>query len=204
MELVAARKKRKKKIPDAFIYEIMDGKPLYFKGYKQAIKNNQNPESIMGASSLQVAIIHYLLRILYAAFDENNYWVFSGEPDIHLNHKDNLGGDIMVYDIQHLPASKISEHYLDVPPMLQVEVDIRAEMEDMTETGYIKRKTQKLLDFGAHKVIWVFTAAQQILIATPNQDWVWADWNKTIELLQGATFCIGKYLRQKGIIQEQV
>jgi hypothetical protein len=203
MELVAGRKKRTKKIPDSFIYEIMDGRPLYYKGYKQAIKQNQNAESIMGASSLQAAIIHFLLRILYNAFDETNYWVFSGEPGIHLNHKDNLGGDILVIDKQVFPGSKISKHYTDVPALLQIEVDIQAELEDMSETGYIKTKTQKLLDFGTGKVMWIFTGTQQVLIATPGEDWKWVDWNKPIELWQETTFCIGTYLKREGIVQEE-
>ncbi len=54
MGLIAGGKKRlqRKKIPDAFIYEIMDSKPLYYKGYKEAIRTKQNAESIMGSSSL--------------------------------------------------------------------------------------------------------------------------------------------------------
>ena len=78
MGLIADRKKtvRKKKIPDAFIYEIMDGKPLYYKWYKEAIRTKQNAESVRGASSLQAFIITYLLRLLYQACDEKKYHVF--------------------------------------------------------------------------------------------------------------------------------
>ena len=47
---------RRKKIPDSFIYEILDGKPLYYEGYKKAIKNNQPAESIIGASTLQALL----------------------------------------------------------------------------------------------------------------------------------------------------
>ena len=56
MGLTIERKKttRRKKIPESFIYEILDGRPLYYKGYKQAIRNHLNAESIMGASTLQV------------------------------------------------------------------------------------------------------------------------------------------------------
>jgi len=67
MRLITDRKKQvsKRKIPESFIYEILDRKPLYYKGYKEAIRNHQTAESIMGASSLQVFIITYILRILY-------------------------------------------------------------------------------------------------------------------------------------------
>lgn len=55
------RKKRSIKIPDSFIYEIMDGEPLYYKGYKTAIKHKKTAESIMGTSSLQAKLLVYLL-----------------------------------------------------------------------------------------------------------------------------------------------
>jgi hypothetical protein len=205
MGLMMERKKttRRKKIPDSFIYEILDGKPLYFKGYKQAIRNNLNAESIMGASTLQVLILNYLVRILYKTCDEKMFWVFFGEPGLHINHKNNLGGDILVYDKKQLPASKISKHYADVPAELQIEVDITAELEDMSETGYIKKKTNILLEFGTKKVIWIFTSSQQVLVAEKNKDWLWIDWNKPIELWENNTFCIGKYLEDEGVKQEE-
>src|SRR3954451_18094605 len=94
------RQSRKRKIPKSFVYEILDGKPLYYKGYKDAIRNHQTAESIMGASSLQVFILEYLLRILYKVCDESKFRIFSGEPGIHVNHKNNFGGDILIYDKQ--------------------------------------------------------------------------------------------------------
>ena len=73
MGLTIERKKttRRKKIPESFIYEILDGRPLYYKGYKQAIRNHLNAESIMGASILQVLIIELLLKILFQLSTRN-------------------------------------------------------------------------------------------------------------------------------------
>lgn len=200
MGLMLERKKspRRKKIPDSFIYEIMDGKPLYYKGYKQAIRNNLNAESIKGASSLQAFIVAYMARVLYHIFDEN-YLILIGEPGLHISHKDNLGGDILVYDKKIFPSSKISKHYADVPAELQIEVDITAELEDMTETGYIKRKTDILLEFGTKKIIWIFTSTQQVMVAEKDKDWLWINWNKPIELWENNSFCIGKYLEDEGV-----
>ncbi len=205
MGLMIERKKtaRRKKVPDSFIYEILDGKPLYYKGYKQAIRNNLNAESIMGASSLQVLIIEYLLKILFSVVNGNLYRIFTGEPGLHVSHKNNFGGDILIYDKKVFPASKISKQYADVPAELQIEVDITAELEDMTETGYIKRKTDILLEFGTKKIIWIFTATQQVLVAEKDKDWLWINWNKPIELWQNNIFCIGKYLEDEGVKLEE-
>ena len=177
----------------------MDGKPLYYKGYKQAVRNNLNAESIMGASSLQVLIIEYLLSILFSVINRNAYRIFTGEPGLHISHKNNLGGDILVYDKKIFPSSKISNHYADVPAELQVEVDITAELENMTETGYIKRKTDILLEFGTKKIIWIFTSTQQVMVAEKDKDWLWINWNKPIELWGNNAFCIGKYLEDEGV-----
>ena len=200
MGLMIERKKstRRKKIPESFIYEIMDGKPLYYKGYKKAIRNNLNAESIMGASTLQAFIVAYLVRFLYQAFD-NNYLIFTGEPGLHVNHKNNLTGDILVYDKKTFPSSKISRQYADVPAELQIEVDITAELEDMSETGYIKRKTDVLLEFGTNEVIWIFTSTQQVLAAEKDKDWLWINWNKRVQLWKNNSFCIGEYLEQEGV-----
>jgi hypothetical protein len=200
MGLMLERKKstRRKKIPDSFIYEIMDGRPLYYKGYKKAIRNNLNAESITGASSLQAFIVAYLVKLLYQVIN-NNYLIFTGDPGLHISHKNNLGGDILVYDKKIFPSSKISKRYADAPAELQIEVDITAELEDMAETGYIKRKTDILLEFGTKKIIWIFTSTQQVLVAEKDKDWLWINWNKAIQLWENNSFCIGKYLEDEGV-----
>ena len=144
----------------------------------------------------------YLVKLLYKANDEN-YLIFTGEPDLHISYKNNLGGDILVYDKKDFPASKISKHYADVPAELQIEVDITAELEDTTETGYIKKKTDILLEVGTKKVMWIFTLTQQVLVAEKDKDWLWINWDKPIVLWKNNTFCIGKYLEQEGVKLEE-
>jgi hypothetical protein len=43
-------KKRSKKIPETLVYEVLNGRPLYRKGYKEVLRKNLNPENIMGSS----------------------------------------------------------------------------------------------------------------------------------------------------------
>lgn len=198
----AVRKQRASKIPDSYIYEIMDGKPLYYKGYKNAIKHKKNAESIMGTSSLQSKLLEFFLRLVFKTFSEQYFHVFTGEPGLHLELRNNLSGDLLIFKKKDFPSSKISIKYIDIPAYIYIEIDIRAELEDMTETGYIRNKTQKLLDFGTGKVIWVFTAIQKVLVALPNEDWRWIDWNKDIELGEGENFNIGKFIIDQGIVLE--
>lgn len=148
-------------------------------------------------------IIEYLLSILFSVTDRSKYRIFSSEAGIHVDHKNNPGGDILVYNKKVLPASKISKHYADVPAELQIEVDIQAELEDMTETGYLKRKTHILLEFGTKKIIWIFTATQQVMVAEKDKHWLWINWNKPVQLWNKNSFCIGDYLEKEGVKLEE-
>ncbi len=204
MQLIESRKRvRRKKIPDSLIYEIMDGKPLYYKGYKKVLQKQLNTEGVMGSSTLHALILEYILRILYKADKTNAFRIFSGELGQHLDINNNLSGDILVYGIGMMPIEKISTHYADVPALLQIEIDIHAELEDFKDTAYIKKKTQKLLDFGTQKIIWIFSSTQQVMVAEKNKDWLWIDWNKDIQIWKDEHFNVGEYLKQQGVKVEE-
>lgn len=40
-------------IPDYLVYEVLDGQPLYYKGYQEVLAGRQKLEDIMGSSVLQ-------------------------------------------------------------------------------------------------------------------------------------------------------
>lgn len=44
-------------IPDILIYEMDDGQPIYYRGYKDYLKNKKQLEQIMGSSYLQGVLI---------------------------------------------------------------------------------------------------------------------------------------------------
>ncbi|MCU0325412.1 MAG: Uma2 family endonuclease [Spirosomaceae bacterium] len=187
-----------RKVPSYLIYEIMDGKPLYYKDYRSVLKGTKTFEEIMGASSLQSLIIYYLNKVLYSFIEDEQFYIFSSESGVHINHRSNLANDIALYDPKLLTPDKISKKYADVPPTIVFEIDIDAELEDMTETGYIYNKTRKLLDFGTEKVLWVLTAAQVVIVATKERIETF-DWNRDIEIMDGFSFNIGEYLKKKGV-----
>lgn len=199
---VKRRKSKEMAIPDSLIYETIDGKPFYRKGYREVLNKNKTLEEIMASSSLQGVVISHILRIFFKLLDENQYHILTNEIGVHIEHKNNLASDIGVYDKKVLTPEKINVHLPDVPAVLFVEVDIKAELEDTTETGYIRLKTQKLLDFGAEKVIWILTKPRQVIIATPGGKWQLLDWDLDIELFQGHNFNIGQYLKNEGINPE--
>jgi Uma2 family endonuclease len=193
------KRSKTKHIPESLIYEIIDGKPFYYKGYKDVLSNKKTFEEIMGASGLQSYIIYYLLRILYAKLDEDKYVFLTNEIGSHLDTNNNLSGDIYIYETKQLPAEKINIHYVDVAPKIAIEIDIRVDLSDEKDFGYVFTKTHKLLDFGVEKVFWIFTKHQKVIIAVKDQDWITKDWNQEIELLDSVFFNIGQFLTKKGI-----
>jgi Uma2 family endonuclease len=188
-----------KKIPDSLIYEVMDGKPLYRKGYKEVLAKKKKIEDIIGTSGLQSLIISYIVRELFLKIDLARYEVLFNELGIHLEKNDNLAGDINIFDANVLTAEEINKHYVKVAPKIVIEVDISIDVENQKDLDYIDKKTQKLHDFGVEKVIWIFTEMKSVLVATPNQPWQIIRWYNDIEVFNAVKINIASFLKQKGI-----
>ncbi len=62
---IPVEKTLSEKIPDALVYEEMDGKPIYYRGYRDVLAKQKKPEEIMGCSDVQGVIISKVLRFLY-------------------------------------------------------------------------------------------------------------------------------------------
>lgn len=191
-------KRPKTKVPEYLIYEIMDGKPIHYKGYREVLAGTKKFSEIIGSSTLQALIVTHLISLLGKQIDDNQYTILSSEAGMHLDKRTNLAGDILIFDNATLPIDAINEFYAQVPPKIVIEVDISADSADVDTAGYIFQKTQKLLNFGVEKVIWITTVARKVTVATPQGDWQVKDWNKDIDVLEGIQFNIGQYLAKKG------
>jgi len=187
-----------KNIPSVLIHEIIDGKPLYRKGYREVLAKTRKIEDIMGSSSLQFFIIDYILRILYRNVNDEKYIIATNEAGLHVDRRNNLAGDILIFDKDILTIDKINKHYSNVPPKISIEIDLDIELEGLSEYSYISLKTRKLLEFGAEKVIWFLSESKNIMIATPQNNWEIQDWDKDVEIFEGIICNVGKYLREKG------
>ncbi|MCE7068092.1 Uma2 family endonuclease [Dyadobacter sp. CY326] len=187
-----------KNIPDVLIHEIIDGIPLYRKGYRDVLAKTKTVEDIMGCSSLQFFIIDYILGILYSAINREKYIIGTNEAGLHLDKRNNLSGDIVIFDKDILTINKIDKHYSKVHPKISIEMDLDIELETFTKKGYITIKTQKLLDFGTEKVIWFLTEPKKVMVATKDREWETFDWDRDVEVLDGISCNVGKYLKEKG------
>ena len=186
-------------IPAYLIYEEIHGVPIYYRGYKEVIENQKKAEDIMGSSALQFVILEHLFRLFVKFFDEKRFYIGNNEAGTHLAKGVNLAVDLALFDKQVLKPEMIKNKYVEVPPLLVVEVDTKASFDHNAEPDYINLKTHLLLDFGVKKVIWIFTESKKILIAEPKPAWLTVDWDQDIELMEGHFFNIAAYLSSEGI-----
>ncbi len=199
-DLLTTPHKKLKKVPREFIFEEIDGVPLYYQGYKEAIAQNLPVENIMGSGELQSTLISIILDYLYSNLDKNRYRIISNEVGLHLKKKINLSADIAIYDKSTLVKRKLQNTYFDIPPLVNIEVDTKADLQDFPAgTDYYHIKTQKLLDFGVQQVIWFFTASRKVMIAQPDQSWITNNWDQPVQLLENYTFSLTALLQQEGI-----
>jgi len=82
MSLLHPRKKITE-VPRKFIYEEIDGVPLYYRGYKEAIAHNLSVEDIMGSGELQSTLISVILDFLYNNLDKKSYRIITSEAGLH-------------------------------------------------------------------------------------------------------------------------
>ncbi|GAB2592245.1 Uma2 family endonuclease [Spirosoma areae] len=197
--------KPKRKIPDYLVYEVMDGKPIYYRGYQSVLNKTKTLEDIMGCSSLQAELVSYVLSVIYQFIDRKKYRVYTNEIGNHIDTNNNLSNDIAIFDKAVLTPDKINKKHPDVPPKIVIEIDTEADVSELTGFGYIYKKSKKLLDFGVERIIWIMINTQTVTVIEPSsngapRDWQVREWNTDIELMDGHTFNIANYLAEEGIV----
>lgn len=206
MVAVSTKRKRirtkfaKHEIPKSLIYEEYDGKPMYYRGYKDVLNQLKTLEEIMGESDTQAIIIGVLMKFLLRNLDEDKYFVMTNEVGFHLKKRSNISSDIVIYDKTTLQNHALKDKYFEIPPLAVIEVDIQADTADfgVTELDYYGLKTKKLLDFGVGEVIWFFSGIKQQFIARKGQDGIISDWKKNVTLLGEYQFSLANLLQKDG------
>jgi Uma2 family endonuclease len=201
--MLVIEKKRKpkiQKIPPHLIYEEMNGKPLYYKGYKAVLSGKKNLSEIMGCSSLQSVLVYVLGLFIGNNLNRKKYQVASNEAGLHLGLNENLASDIAIFEKDKIV---LDDKFFTVPPKVVIEVDIKidlAETEWNNEIEYLLDKSQKLLDFGVERIIWITTKAQKVFVITPESKWYVVNYQEDIPVLDDCVLNIAKLLEEEGIL----
>ena len=170
-------------IPDKLIYEMVDGKAIYYRGYKEYLNGQKQMEELMGSSYLQSLIITKLVFLLMSKL-EKKYLVLTNELGLQFKKKSWRAADIAIYEVAKLKGIKRTNKYLSVAPKIVIEIDTKAELEEVKDSfSYFHKKTDELLEFGVEKVIWIFTDSEKVMISEKHKDWQILNWSKKIPIL---------------------
>ncbi|MGG7666413.1 hypothetical protein [Dyadobacter sp. BHUBP1] len=130
-------------IPASLIFEELDGRPLYRKGYKKVLENKLSPEEVMGCSFLQALVVSIVFPYLKEMLKGKQYWVLCNESGLHVSRGNNLTNDIAVFEKATI-KDVFSKKYPDVPPKIAIEVDVKIEADQFpSPEEYISRKKRK-------------------------------------------------------------
>lgn len=187
-------------IPKTLIYETINNKQYYYDGYKEIVKKTKKLEGIMGSSGLQALIISTILRFLYKNLSEEHYEIVTNEAGLHIDKGDNLATDIAIYETKILTSEQIDDKYLRVAPKVIIEIDTKVDTQN-DAMNYFYIKTEKLLNFGVEKVIWITSKSKKVMIATNNdKEWKILNWQEKIEIIDGISLSITDLLKQRHFI----
>ena len=193
------QRKLARKVPEYLVKEVLNGIPIHYKGYKSVLRKEKTLEDIMGASGLQSFIVSYIYKLLVRQLSDDMYHILTGETGLHLELNDNLSGDIVLFEHGQLSIKNIDTHYLNIPPKIDIEIDVNIDTADFTEQTYIYQKTDRLLSWGVEKVIWVLSESKKVIVAEKDKDWLLIDWSKDIEVIDGVKFNVSQYLEKLGV-----
>jgi len=184
-------------IPESLIYEMDEGTPIYYRGYKDVLNKTKTLEQIMGTSALQSLLVMLLLRDLGTKLGEN-YLQLPAELGFKFAHKSWRNLDIAIYDKRKIADKSVflSNKYIEIAPEVVIEIDTKAELTELPDpASYHQKKTDQLLNAGVQRVIWIFTSTKKHQVAVKDQKWETDNWTADIEVMEEVVINIHELLK---------
>ena len=176
-------------IPEALIYEMVNGKPIYYRGWREVLKNEKTIEQVMASSLLQGYLVGEIFANLHTKM-RKQFILTTNETGLKFNKGDWRAADIALFPKGVL--SSLYDKYANEKPSIVIEIDTKADAENLST--YYKDKTKHLHQNGIQKVIWVFTETEQIMVAEPDKHWEIFDWSETVEVVEGVGFNVAELI----------
>lgn len=186
-------------IPGTLIREEIDGKVFPYKGYRKILSGELTPHSEMGSSELQSTLVSIIHGYLFGQLDRQRFHLVTGEPGIHLSHRDNLANDIAIYTRPE-KSGALTTHYFSRPPVVAIEVDVKVETTEagMSEFEYVILKSQQLIGFGCRQVVWVLTSIRQLVVFSGEASFQVLPWAAPLPLPAGAVLHLEQWITDEG------
>ncbi|SDH02258.1 hypothetical protein SAMN04487996_12730 [Dyadobacter soli] len=188
------------KIDPELIFEELDGHSLCYKGYKDVLDGVKSLEEITGNGIFKALVTSITSWYIAEILRNEPYWVLCNEAGLHISHGNNLVTDVVVFD-KALIKDVFSNKYADVPPRLAIQVDVKIEADHFSdENAYMFRKSEKMLEFGTERVIWILTEDRKIMVMDRSREWSSYEWSEMVPAFDQYQFCLNNLLEEEGVI----
>jgi Putative restriction endonuclease len=174
-------------IPQALIYEMVNGKPIYYRGWQSVLRGETTIEQIMASSLLQSFLVNEVAFQLNLSL-RKKYMIVTNEAGLTFNKGDWRAADIALLPLDVMKTVKLDNHYIKQKPEIVIEIDTKADASALPT--YYLDKTKHLLKNGIPKVIWIYTETQQIMVAEIGKKWEIFDWSEKVEVTKDCVFCV--------------
>lgn len=185
-------------IPDYLIYEMDEGKPIYYRGYKDVLNKTKTAEQIIGSSALHSLLVYLIQTFLFENLGKD-FLFLTGELGYQWAPKTWRNIDLAIYDRRKFKDKTVflSNKHIDIAPEIVIEVDTKADLTtEQYPDSYFHRKTDQLLDNGVEKVIWLFTHSRKFLVAEKGKNWIMNNWSENFEIKTGIEINIEELLKE--------
>lgn len=139
----------------------------------------------MGSNYLQSRIISQLIFFLMSKLG-SEFEVLTNELGVQIDKKSWRAADIAIIRKDLAKQIENPNEYLSFAPELVIEIDTKAEFQEMPEPyNYFMKKTDQLLEFGVKQVVWIFTESKKIMLADAQRPWQTFSWDDEVPLFEG-------------------
>ena len=184
-------------IPDTLVYEMQNGEPVYYAGYRDYLNGIKPIEEIRTSSLIQSMIISRLMFILQLNLSDE-YEVLTNELEIQFEKKAWRAADMAIVKTTDIEQVEIKNKYLRFAPEIVIEIDTKAELSDLKNPlNYYQEKTDELLAFGIKKVVWIFSETEKVMVARAGEKWEISNWTEDIEIMDDVVVNITKLLKKR-------
>ena len=169
-------------ISEALIYEMVESKPIYYRGWQDVLKGEKTIEQIMASSLIQSYLVGEVFAATHVAL-RKTYIFGTNEAGLKFKKGDWRAADICLWTKTSLKGTPLHDHYSQIIPEIVIEVDTKADL--LTNPNYYFDKTKHLHKNGVRRVLWIFTSSEQVMIAEKGVKWTVQDWSESVEVADG-------------------
>ena len=170
------------RIPETLIYEMANGKPIYYRGWQDVLTGEKTIEQVMASSLMQSYLVGEVFAATHVAL-RKKYILGTNEAGLKFKKGEWRSADICLWTKASLKGTPLHDHYSQIIPEIVIEVDTKADL--LTNPNYYFDKTKELHRNGVRRVLWIFTSSEQVMIAEKGEKWTVQDWSESFEVVDG-------------------